>query len=140
MCGLGAVDASSIFGLVRRTGAFPGGLLTFSLVSGFQLAEHNCGKCHFFTVTSSSRREVMVDGTLVRSSVLRVGLGVGGAVIASGLCTRLSYSCDGWVCGLGAVGDSLIFGLVRGSGVFRCGASDFCFSFKNAAHAAQPCQ
>jgi hypothetical protein len=25
---------------------------------------------------------------------------------------------DGWVCGLGAVGDSLVFGLVRGVGVF----------------------
>ena len=41
--GLGAVSASSIFGLVRRTGAFTGGLLTFALVSGLQLAQHNCG-------------------------------------------------------------------------------------------------
>ncbi len=26
------------------------------------------------------------------------------------------YGWDGWVCGLGAVGASLVFGLVRGSG------------------------
>ena len=37
VCGLGPVDASSIFGLVRRTGAFTGGLLTFTLVSGLQI-------------------------------------------------------------------------------------------------------
>jgi hypothetical protein len=30
VCGLGAVGASSIFGLVRRAGAFTGGLLTFA--------------------------------------------------------------------------------------------------------------
>ena len=39
--GLGAVGDSSIFGLVRRTGAFTGGLLTFALVSGLHLAQHN---------------------------------------------------------------------------------------------------
>jgi hypothetical protein len=27
-------------------------------------------------------------------------------------------SCDGWVCGLGAVGACLVFGLVRGAGAF----------------------
>ena len=35
--GLGVMDASSICGSVRRTGAFTGGLLTFVLVSGLQL-------------------------------------------------------------------------------------------------------
>jgi hypothetical protein len=40
VCGLGAVGVSSIFGLVRRTGTFTGGMLTFSLVSGLQLAQH----------------------------------------------------------------------------------------------------
>jgi hypothetical protein len=30
VCGLDAVGASSIFGLVRRAGAFTGGLLTFA--------------------------------------------------------------------------------------------------------------
>ncbi len=37
VCGLGPVGVSSIFGLVRRTGAVTGGLLTFSLVSGLYL-------------------------------------------------------------------------------------------------------
>ncbi len=36
VCGLGAVDASSIFGLVRRAGTFTGGLLTFTSVSDFR--------------------------------------------------------------------------------------------------------
>ena len=36
VCGLGAVGVSSIFGLVRRSRAFTGGLLTFALVSGLQ--------------------------------------------------------------------------------------------------------
>ncbi len=43
----------------------------------------------------------------------------------------------GWVCGLGAVDASPIFGLVRHRR-FRCGASDFCFSFKNASHTTVP--
>jgi hypothetical protein len=54
----------------------------------------------------------------VRDSTFRVGLGVGGAVIAPGLRACLSRSCDGWECGLGAVGVSLVFGLVRGAGSF----------------------
>ena len=57
-------------------------------------------------------------GALVRDSVFRVGLGVGGAVIAPGLRARPLHSCDGWVCGLGVVGVSLVIGLVRGSGAF----------------------
>ena len=60
----------------------------------------------------------MVGGTLTRTSAFRVALGVGGTVIDPGLCTCPSHSCDGWVCGLGAVGTSLVFGLVRGSGTF----------------------
>jgi hypothetical protein len=75
VCGLGAVVASSIFGLVRSVGAFTGVLLTFALVSGLQLASHNRGKCHFFAAFPS-QLEVMVDGALVRASVLNVGLGV----------------------------------------------------------------
>jgi hypothetical protein len=36
----------------------------------------------------------------------------------SGSRVHLSYSCDGWVCDLGVVDVSSIFGLVRGSGTF----------------------
>jgi hypothetical protein len=79
VCGLGPVGASSIFGLVRRAGAFTGDLLTLQL-------------------------EAMVGGALARASTLRVGLGVGRALIASGSRTRPSHSCDGWVCDLGVVG------------------------------------
>jgi hypothetical protein len=60
----------------------------------------------------------MVGGVLTRTSTLRVGLGVGGSTVASGSRARPSHSCGGWVCDLGAVGVSSIFGLVRGSGVF----------------------
>jgi hypothetical protein len=42
--------------------------------------------------------------------VLRVGLGVGGAVITSESCTRPTHSCDRWVCDLGSVGVSSVFG------------------------------
>ena len=70
------------------------------------------------SATSSFRREAMVGGALARASAFRVGLGVGGAVIAPGLRACSSRSCDGWVCGLGAVGASLVFGLVRGTGAF----------------------
>jgi hypothetical protein len=72
----------------------------------------------FFTATSSSRREATVGGALTRVSAFRVGLGVVGSVIVPGLCSCPSRSCDGWVCGLGTVGASLVFGLVRGSGAF----------------------
>ncbi len=81
-------------------------------------------------VRAALRRETMVGGALARASAFRVGLGVGGTVIAPGLRTCPSRSCDGWVCGLGAVVASLVFGLVRGAGAFRCGASVLCFSFK----------
>jgi hypothetical protein len=80
-------------------------------------AQHNRGFGHFSAV-SSSRRETIVGGTLTRTSVFRVGLGVGGVVITPGLSACPSRSCDGWVCGLGEVCSSLVFGLVRGSGSF----------------------
>ena len=85
------MGAPLIFGLARRAGAFAGGLLTFALVSGFQLAQHNCGKCHF-SAAFPSQLEAMVTGTLVRVSVLHVGLGVGGTTIVSGSCVRTSHS------------------------------------------------
>jgi hypothetical protein len=60
----------------------------------------------------------MVGGALARASAFRVGLGVSGAIIAPGLRACPSRSCGGWVCCLGVVGASLVFGLVRGSGAF----------------------
>ncbi len=44
--------------------------------------------------------------------------GVGGVAVDSGSRARPSHSCDGWVCDLGAVVTSSIFGLVRGTGTF----------------------
>ena len=85
MCGLGALGASSMFGLVRRAGAFTGRLLTFASVSGIQLAEQYRGnKCHSSSQRFPSRLEAMVGDTLARVSTLRFGLGVGGGLIASG--------------------------------------------------------
>jgi hypothetical protein len=83
-----------------------------------QLVQQYRGNGHFLSAASSSRREAMVGGSLTRASALRVGLGVSGAVIASGSRARPTHSCDGWVCDLGAVGASSIFGLVRGAGAF----------------------
>ena len=60
----------------------------------------------------------MVGGALARASAFRVGLGVGGAAVASGSRARPSHSCGGWVCNLGTVGASLTFGVVRGAGAF----------------------
>ena len=78
VCDLGALDASSIFGLVRRSGSFTGGLLTFPSVSEIQIAQHNRGnKCHFFGAVFPSRLETMVGDTLARGSALCFGLGVG---------------------------------------------------------------
>ncbi len=45
-----------------------------------QLAQQYHDNGHFLRTASSSRHEVMVGGTRVRGSALRVGLGVGGAV------------------------------------------------------------
>jgi hypothetical protein len=118
VCGLGAVGASSIFGLVRGSGAFRTVLPTCVLVSRIQLAQRYRNFGHYLSAASSSRREAMVGGVLARASAFRVGLGVGGSDVASGSRVRPSHSCDGWVCDLGVVGASSIFGLVRGSGAF----------------------
>jgi hypothetical protein len=36
-------------------------------VPGFQLAQHNRGKCHFFSSAFSSQLEAMVGGSLARA-------------------------------------------------------------------------
>ncbi len=138
VCGLGAVGASSIFGLVRRAGDFAAVLPTFVLVTRLQLAQLYRGNGHFLSAVSSSRHDAMVGGALARASALRVGLGVGGVAISSGSRARLSHSCDGWVCDLGAVGASSIFWLIRGAGAFAAVLPTFVFSFKNAARATVP--
>ncbi len=86
-----------IFGWVRRAGAFAVVLPTFVLVSSMQLAQQYRGNGHFLSAASPSRRETMVGGALARASALHVGLGIGGAAIASGSRARPSHSCDGWV-------------------------------------------
>ena len=88
VCDLGAVGASSIFGLVRGSGAFAAVLPSFDLVSRMSFAQHHRGFGHFFSAASSSRREAMVGGALARASAFRVGLGVSGVTIVSG-----SYVC-----------------------------------------------
>ncbi len=118
VCESGVVVASSIFGLVRGSGAFTVVLPALVLVSRFQFAPRYRGFGHFLNASSSSRLEAMVGGVLTRTSVLRVGLGVGGEPVASGSHARPSPSCGGWVCDLGVVGASSIFGLVRGTGSF----------------------
>jgi hypothetical protein len=60
VCDLCVVGVPLIFGLARRSGSFAGGLMTSGLVSGFQLAQHNRGKCHFFSATFHSQLEAMV--------------------------------------------------------------------------------
>jgi hypothetical protein len=67
ICGLGAVGASSIFGLVRRAGAFAAVHSTFVLVSRMQLAQQYRGNGHFLSAASSSRHKAMV-GALARAS------------------------------------------------------------------------
>jgi hypothetical protein len=94
------------------------GASDFCLVSTIQLPEQYRDNDHFLSASSSSRHETLVDGALSRGSTLRVGLGVGGATVASGSRAHPSHSCDGWVCHLVTVGVSSIFGLVRGSGSF----------------------
>ena len=118
VCGLGAVGASLILGLIRGARAFAAVLPTLVLGSRMQLAQRYRGFGHFLSAASSSRLQTMVGGVLARASALRVGLGVGGAAVASGSFSRPSHSCGWRVCDLGAVGASLIFGLVRGAGAF----------------------
>jgi hypothetical protein len=119
VCGLGTVGVSLVFGLVRGAGSFAVVLPSVVLVSRIQLTQRYRGNiATSFSAASSSRREAMVGGVLTRASSFRVGLGVSGAAIAPGLRVCPSRSCGGWVCGLGAVGVSLVFGLVRGTGAF----------------------
>ncbi len=72
---LGVVGAPLIFGLARGAGAFAGGLLTFALVSGFQVEEHNCRKYHFFRTVFPSQLETMVDGAPVEGFSFTCRLG-----------------------------------------------------------------
>ncbi len=82
----------------------------------------------------------MVGDPLTRVWVLSVDLGVGGTDITSGSRARPTYSCDRWVCDLGVLDVSSIFGWVRGTGAFTVVFSDFCFCFKNTTRAAVPWQ
>ncbi len=84
VCGLGAVDASLVFGLVRGTGDFAAVLPSFVLLSKMPFAQHSRGFATSFSAASSSRLEAMVGGALERVSAFRVGLGVSGATIVSG--------------------------------------------------------
>jgi hypothetical protein len=118
VCGLGTVGDSPIFGLVRRVGSFTEVLPTFVLVSRIHLVQQYRDNGYFLNSSSSSRLEATVGGTLTRDSALSVVLGVGGTVVTSESRVRPSHSCDGCVCDLGVVGDSSIFGLIRGSGAF----------------------
>ncbi len=91
MCGLGAVGASLVFGLVRGTGAFAAVLPSFVLVSKMPFAQHSRGFATSFSAASSSRLEAMVGGALERVSDFRVDLGVSGATIVSGSCACSSH-------------------------------------------------
>jgi hypothetical protein len=91
VCGLGAVGASLVFGLVRGAGAFAPVLPSFVLVSNMSFAQHNRGFTTSFSATSSLRRETMVGGALARVSAFRVGLGVSGSAIVSGSCACPSH-------------------------------------------------
>jgi hypothetical protein len=92
LCDLGAVGASSIFGLVRGAGSFAAVLPTLVLVSRIQLAQRYRDFGHFLSATSSSRLKTMVGVSLVKTSAFRFGLGVSGATIVSGSCGRPSQS------------------------------------------------
>ncbi len=105
--GLGGVGASSIFGLIRRAGAFAAVLPTFVLVSRMQVAQQYRDNVHFLSAASSSRREAMVGGAQARASALRVGLVISGATIASGSCARPSHS---WISRLLTSSLSLVSG------------------------------
>ncbi len=53
VCGLGAVGASLVFGLVRGTGAFNPVLPSFVLVSNMPFAQHNRAFTTSFSTASS---------------------------------------------------------------------------------------
>ena len=171
VCGLDAMGASLAFGLVRGAGAFAAVLPFFALVSRMPFAQRYRGNATSFRAASSSRREAMVGGALARASVFRVGLGVGGTVIAPGFRARpfalvsrmpfaqryrdnaTSFSAasssrrEAMVGGTLARASALRVGLGVGGAAVVSGsrarpshscASDFCFSFKNAARATIP--
>ena len=115
---MGPLGSSSILGLIRGVGTVAPVIPTFVLGSRMHLTQRYRGFGHFLSAASSSRLQTMVGGVLTRTSVLSVDLGVGGTAVTSGSSARPSHSCDWWVCGLGAVGASLVFGLVRGTGSF----------------------
>ena len=91
VCGLGPVGASLVFGLVRGAGSFAAVLPSLALVSNMSFTQHNRGFATSFRATSSLRRETMVGGALARASAFRVGLGVSGTTIVSGLCACPSH-------------------------------------------------
>jgi hypothetical protein len=66
VCGLGVVGVSLAFGLVRGAGTFAVVLPSFALVSKMPFAQRYRGNATSFRAASSSRREVMVGGALVR--------------------------------------------------------------------------
>jgi hypothetical protein len=96
-----SVHLLSFFGLIRGAGAFTAVLPSFVLVSRMPFAQRIRDSGHFFRAASSSRREVMVGDSLVRTSVFRVGLGVGGAFITPGFRdvnhVRVMDGCVVWV-------------------------------------------
>jgi hypothetical protein len=140
VCGLGAVGASLVFGLVRGTGAFAPVLPSVVLVSRIQLAQRYRGNiATSFSAVSSSRREAMVGGTLARASAFRVGLGVSETIITPGLCLPIALV---WWMGVWFGCGGRLLGIWVGTWdrSFRCGASVCCFSFKNTARATIPWQ
>ena len=96
-CGLGAVDASLVFGLVRGAGAFAAvlPLPSFVLVSRMPFAQRYRGNATSFSGATSSRLEAMVGGALGRASSFRVGLVVSGATI--GLDRALAHHTCGFL-------------------------------------------
>jgi hypothetical protein len=83
VCGLGAVGASLVFGLVRGAGAFAAVLPSFVLVSNMSFAQHNRGFATSFSATSSLRREakwhVRVSKQSCKQANRLILWGVGGA-------------------------------------------------------------
>jgi hypothetical protein len=113
-----STDLSSFYN-TQQWGWVGGGtsfLPTFVLVQ--ECIPHNST----VTMTTSSAQCLLLDVRQWSVSpwqglpVLNVVLGVGGTVIVSESHGRPTHSCDGWVCVLGSVVTSSIFGWVRGAG------------------------
>jgi hypothetical protein len=68
VCGLCVVDVSLVFGLVRGSGTFATVIPSFVLVSRIPFVQRYRVNTTTFSTTSSSRRETMVGGSLVRTS------------------------------------------------------------------------